>query len=464
MKLLRTAEFRVGLLATVVLVLLGVMVVNISEDPSLHGRTRGAHFKIADATGLIKSSPVKMAGIPVGIIKDIKLEDGIARISITIRKDIPVTQDSKIEIRANGILGDRYVELIAGNSGAPEVADNGEITNVRNAGSMDQVMSEVSKVAKDLGEVATALREATTGEGSTKSPLGRIIGNIEVITADIRDFTQTNKAKINGIVDNLHNTTETIDDLVNDPSENGFRAAWGNAVRSLNRVDRTMQNIEEITDKINSGKGTIGQLINDDQTINEINSAVSGVNQMIGSATKIQTNLDIHTEYLSSPGLYKTYLGLKIQPGLDRYYELQAVDDPKGVVEVTRTESTTSGGANGDVTEKKTFKNRVKFTALFAKNFYDFTVKGGLIENSGGVGIDYYFLRRKFRLSTELFDVREKDGARLRSSLRYSVIKGIYVVGGFDDYARPKDSSSYIGAGLDLTNDDLKALLGKLSF
>lgn len=462
MNLLRTVEFKVGLLATVVLTLLSVMVVRVSEDPALHGRVRRNYFKVADATGLVKSSPVKMAGIPIGIIKEIRLEDGLARIEISTKKDIPLAQDARAEIRASGILGDRYIELVPGSAAASELNDGDEIVNVRSAGGMDQVMSDVAKVTKDLGDVATALREATTGTGSSKSPLGRIVGNIEVITSDLREFTQTNKKKISEIVDNLHSTTETIDDLVNDPSENGFRAAWSNAVRSLNRFDRTMENIEEITDKINSGKGTIGQLINDDETINEINTAVSGVNQMLGSATKIQTNLDFHSEYLANPGLYKTYLGVRIQPGLDRYYELQVVDDPKGVVESVKTE-TTSGGATSTVEEKKTFKNRVKFTALFAKNFYDFTIKGGLIENSGGIGLDYYFMRRRLRFSNELFDVREGEGVRLRSSLRYSFVKGVYVIGGVDDYLR-SETSSYIGAGLDLTNDDLKALLGKLSF
>ena len=462
MDLLRTAEFRVGLLVTVVLVLLGVMVLQVSEDPTMHGRTRRAFFRVRDATGLIKSSPVKMAGIPIGIIKSIQLEDGIAKVEIVVRKEIPLNQESSAEIRANGILGDRYVEVLSPNPAAEPLAEGGEIQRVKSAGSMDQMMTEIGKVTQNLNDVAESLKAATTGSGSTNTPLGRIVGNIEVVTSDLREFTHDNKGKISQIVDNLHATTETLDDLINDPSEDGFRAGWTSAVKSLKKFDHSMQNIQEITDKVNSGKGTIGQLINDDQTITELNSAVTGVNQMLGTATKIQTNLDFHSEYLAANNLYKTYLGLRIQPGLDRYYEVQIVDDPKGVVETTRTETTSSAtGVQPTIDEKKTFKNRVKFTALFAKNFYDFTVKGGLIESSGGIGIDYHFLRRKFRFSTEAFDVND-SAVRLRSSLRYSLVRGVYVVGGADDYLT-KNTTSYFGAGLDLTNDDLKALLGKFS-
>jgi phospholipid/cholesterol/gamma-HCH transport system substrate-binding protein len=129
-----------------------------------------------------------------------------------------------------------------------------------------------------------------------------------------------------------------------------------------------MKNIEEITDKINSGKGTIGKLINDEKTVDELNTAIQGVSEFVGTASKTTTHLDFHTEYLGDVGEAKSYLGVRLQPGLDRYYELQIVDDPKGVVKETTTETTT-GGTTTVEDEKKTYKNKIKFTALFCKKF-----------------------------------------------------------------------------------------------
>jgi phospholipid/cholesterol/gamma-HCH transport system substrate-binding protein len=200
----------------------------------------------------------------------------------------------------------------------------------------------------------------------------------------------------------------------------------------LHRVDRALANVEEITEKVNSGKGTLGKLVNDEETVVELNKAVSGVNQFLGNANKIQTNVDVRSEYLSDANLFKSYASIKIQPGLNRYYELGVVMDPKGVVETTQTQTSNNPGgptaSDPTTTEKKTYKNRVKFTGLYAMNFYDFTVKGGLIESSGGAGVDYYLMRRKLRFSFEAFDVKDST-VRLRSSLRYSFIKGLYVTG-----------------------------------
>src|SRR5690606_21235220 len=118
--------------------------------------------------------------------------------------------------------------------------------------------------------------------------------------------------------------------------------------------------------------------------------------------SQLETSIDYHSEYLADARMTKSFLNIKIQPGLDRFYEIGIVDDPRGVVDTKRIER--NGNINDDYTETITYENKIKFTALFAKNFYDFTVKGGLIESAGGIGVDYYMHRRDLRLSVEAFD------------------------------------------------------------
>jgi phospholipid/cholesterol/gamma-HCH transport system substrate-binding protein len=138
---------------------------------------------------------------------------------------------------------------------------------------------------------------------------------------------------------------------------------------------------------------------------------------------------------------------------------LGVVDDPRGVVETQRTE--TSGTTTGDITEVKTFHNKIKFNALFAKNFYDFTVRGGIMENAGGVGFDYHMFSRRLRFSLEAFDF---DDMVLRAFLRFNIFKGVYVMGGGDNLTNDTYRSGFIGAGIFITNDDLKLLASKMSF
>lgn len=448
MNWLRAAEFKVGLLVIVVGSLIAVMSMRVSDDPSYLGRAKKNWFLLPNAAGLVKNSAVRSAGIPVGIIKDIRLQDGMARVDITVRSDVPLTTSAAIEIRSSGILGDKYIEVYPGSPTDPPIPDNSQILAIKEGGGMENLMAQIGEVAGSLKKVAKNLEEATTDDGTRKHVLGRIVQNIETLTGDLAQMSTENKDKIGDIVDQIHGITGSLEEVMNDKSESGVKETW-------KKLSKTVANLDEITTKIRNGEGALGKMISDEDTAENLSSAIEGVNDFVSAGNKIQTAFDFKTEYLGEVGAWKSYIGLQIQPGLDRYYYVAVVDDPAGVVETTRTQ--TSGSTNTDITEIKTYSNKIKFTALFAKNFWDFTIKGGLIENGGGFGVDYHFFRRKIKVSLEAFDFTRTN---IRGSVSYSFYRGLYVTGGINDALdNNRAQSGYLGAGLLLTNDDVKFLL-----
>lgn len=458
MKFLQAPEFKVGLLVLIVAGIIGVMSMKVSEDPSyLSGGSQEYWFLVDDATGLVTNSVVKLAGVNVGVIKKITLQNGQARIDLSLRGDLPVTTASEVRIKALGFLGDKHVDLNLRDTSAPRLADGSEIRNATDGGSMDVIMDEVTKISQSLGDISVTLRDAATGEGNPTHPIGRIIKNLENLTGDLAQVVGENRGSLTRLIDEMAELSEKLNDAMGDSDDEGFRAAWQGAVASLKRIEGTLANIEEISEKVKDGEGTIGRLINDDTIVEELNVTVRGVNELLSAAKRIETSIDVHSEYLSDIGEAKSYIGLRIQPGLDRYYELAVVDDPKGVIE-TVDQTVTTGGNTTTTTTVTTFRNKTKFSALFAKNFDNLTLKGGLMESEGGVGIDYYLLGRNLRLSIETFDFAD---LHLRTFARYNVWKGIYLIAGGDDLADSTNQSSFFGAGLFLTNEDLKLLLAR---
>lgn len=467
MSWIQSVEFKVGLLIVVVAALFGVMSVRISENVSYLGGSKKYWFVVPDAGGLIKNSAVRMAGIKVGTVKDILLYEGSARVEVEIRSDIILTSSARVEIRSDGILGDKHVEIVNGGVGDPPLQAGGRIGSVNDQGSLDSLIGEVSKLVKSFSGVSEKLEKALTKDGDLEHPMGRIVHNIEALTGNLSTLVEEKRGKLSEIIDQIHGVTKTLDGVINDKGDDGFKAAWKGVVASLKRVENTMKNVEEISAKINSGEGTIGRLVNDEKTVEELNTALAGVNEYLDAGSRLEMKLDFKTEYLGQQGLMKSYVGVKIQPGLDRYYELQVVDDPKGLKKRTDTTTTSSiTGTPGETTtsesQTKVYFNETKFTALFAKNFYNWTVKGGLIESTGGFGVDYYLFNKKLKWSFDAFNL---GSAHLRTFLQYNFFKGFYVVGGGDDLiSKDNNFSSYIGAGLSLTNDDLKMFASKLSF
>lgn len=449
-----TPEFKVGLLVLMASGLIATLALRSSEDPSYLGGSKDAWFLLDDASGLVKRSSVKMAGIDVGIIKDIQLQNGKARVQMVIKSDVPITRSARIEIRPNGILGDKFVEVVAGDPRDPPLRNGDQILIVDDRASMDRLIGEVSKITKSLGQVAENIRAAT--EGDTEKPLGKIISNLEKITTDVAQLTNEHKGQLGEIIDNIHEATANINEMISEEGPDGLKQRWKTA---LSRVDSSLKNIDEITGKINRGEGTIGKLVNDEQTVEQLNTAIEGVNGFLDTANKMQTSFDFHSEYLARDSQTKSYLSLNIQPGLDRYYEIGVVDDPQGVVE-TQQITTTSASGTSSITEDRRYSNKLKFNALFAKNFYNFTIKGGVMESAGGAGFDYHLLRKKLRFSVEAYDFAN---LQLKTYLRYSFFKGVYVIGGGHNLAGNNGNpSGFVGAGIFLTNDDLKLMLSRM--
>jgi phospholipid/cholesterol/gamma-HCH transport system substrate-binding protein len=453
MNLLSTPEFKVGVFVVAVATLVGVMSMRVSDSPNFIGGQKEVWFEVDNAGGLIKKSPVNVAGIRVGVIDDIVLKDGKAVVRLAIRPDVLLTESSKVEIRANGILGDKHVEIIPGSSSDPVVGHKEQIIVVEDNASIDRLVTEVSKITQSLSTIVDNIRDAT--EGDDTKPIGKIVKNLEVLTTDVSELMREKRGEVSDLISHLNNVAATLDQMVNDKSTEGFQSRFNS---SLARLESALGNIDEISTKINSGEGTIGRLINDEDTVEELNTAITGINSFLNTADKVQTSFDYYSHVFTQGEGVRSYIGVRIQPGLDRFYEIAGITTPEGVLQRQTQTNIVDGGTPVTTVQETRHDYRLRLTALFGKNFYNWTIKAGMIESRGGMGIEYNFWRDKARFSFDAFDF---DAPNVRAYVRYSFFKGMYVVGG-QQYIFENgndNASTFIGAGIFLTNDDIKALL-----
>jgi phospholipid/cholesterol/gamma-HCH transport system substrate-binding protein len=453
---IKTPEFKVGLLVLVVSGIIGAMSLKVSESSGFIGGKK-LWFNLENAAGLIKNGSVHVAGIRVGVIEKISLDDsnGQARIDVVIQPGVRLSKSSKIQIRPNGILGDKHIEIIPGNMTDPELANGDKIEGVEDSASLDKVLADAGKVAKSLVIVADNLRDAT--EGDPSKPLGKILKNIESLSGDLADIVRDKKGEVREIIDNVHSITENLDEVFGDDSENGFKQT---AKRVMARLDNSMKNIDEISTRINEGKGTIGKLINDEEMVDSLDAAVTTYGNLADVFNKTDLSIEANSNYLERINKTRTYFGVRLQPALDRFYELGLVSTPDGPEYEKTTTTVTDGNTPVVVNEKTVYENKYKITALFGKNFYNFGIKAGVIQNTGGVGLEYWALRRQLKVGIDAFDFED---FKLRPYIRYNIVKGIYIQGGGEDMTDSANRSFFIGGGVLLTSDDLKALISRVN-
>src|ERR1700744_1052836 len=72
------------------------------------------HAFIHDATGLAPRSRVTIAGIPVGSLDSIRLENGEARLDVKVKDDVVLYENATLGKKAASLLGEAMVVLTPG--------------------------------------------------------------------------------------------------------------------------------------------------------------------------------------------------------------------------------------------------------------------------------------------------------------------------------------------------------------
>jgi phospholipid/cholesterol/gamma-HCH transport system substrate-binding protein len=81
------------------------------------GPTHYSLFARFAAVGDLKrGAPVKVAGVKIGAVQDISLENYAAEVRLEIDRDIKLPSDTIGSIRVLGLLGDSYISLSPGGS------------------------------------------------------------------------------------------------------------------------------------------------------------------------------------------------------------------------------------------------------------------------------------------------------------------------------------------------------------
>jgi phospholipid/cholesterol/gamma-HCH transport system substrate-binding protein len=493
-------EIKVGVFVFIGIILLAYMTTQITRGQmvSRDMYTVYAHFK--NVSGLKTNSPVEIAGIDVGVVHGISLDNNLARVAMAIRPDVQIYSDAQATIRTRGVLGDKFVEISPGSPLTARLEDNESIARAVQPTDLDQVMASVADIADDLRTVSRSvahvfggpegeagMREAFVNLGEVAVNLNElvqantrgieiIVANLQSFSSDMVEISRANKDGIKHIVDNFELASREINTALIQMSSILETAEYGEGPVATILQDsqmsedmrRTVASLESLSRKLDEGRGTLGKLMSDDTTGEKIDDALDGINDFLDKFDRFQTVVDFHTEYMFRSGDTKSYLNLTLQPSEDMFYLLSLVDDPKGRTETreTRTKTRTDGGAwtTTEKIEDRTYKDRIKFSAQIAKRWNDLILRGGLIESSGGFGMDYFLWDERIKLSFDAFDLGSDDRAHLKAGANLYFLKNFYLTAGYDDFISKvdKNRSFFGGVGFYFTDQDLKYLFSSV--
>lgn len=482
-----SSEAKVGLFVLVGFIILGYMSVQVGKGGLglKKGYTVDVFFD--NVAGLGRDASVQIAGVEVGRVESIRLKAGRALVTLRIAPDVQLEKDVVAAIKTHGVLGDKYVDIIPGSKGQAFLKPGSMISLTERSADIDKLLTQAALIAEDIKLLTGSLSKVLAGEQGQQS-LSAIIENTRLLTQNLNALVMNNEAALRATLDNSRDLTGNLNQMVANNSDkitqvlDGLKGAsqqMQNSFAALNdisegmkkgegtvgqllkdnttvdRLNKTLASLQEVTDKINQGKGTIGKLVNEEDTVNNINKGLAGINRYVNKAEQFRTFLSYRGEYLTSKSDMKSYLDIRLQPTLDKFYILGITSDPRG--KRTIQDITTAGVT----TRQETWdKDSFLFNAQIGKRFRDVVLRGGLIESTGGFGMDYMALNDNLKLSFEAFDFAEDRRAHLKAAAEYRFFKHLYFAAGWDDFISNQDNGSpYVGFSIRFEDDDLKYLL-----
>jgi phospholipid/cholesterol/gamma-HCH transport system substrate-binding protein len=339
---------------TVVMVVASVLIYRFITDSGVQGRGYTVWCLMNDAAGIAKMSQVKMAGIPIGQIKSVRLQEGKARIDVLVDDSVPLYDDATATKQASSLLGEFYLTLTPGTEGKRQLKDGDRIRIVIEAASTDKIMKDLSAIADDVKKVSAALAR-TVGTPTGETNVKETLQNLKEITDNLNQAVRENKETVRHIMVNVENitgkggpqiervlenirvTTEHVRDLMAKPEAEGGREPGEvrQIIEKLNRsastLETTMRHLDVVAGRLDRGEGTLGRLSKDEKLINQVEGVAEDVGEYVGGLSRLQTILGLRTDYQFLSSTVKSYVELRLQPREDKYISFEIVNDPRGL-------------------------------------------------------------------------------------------------------------------------------------
>ena len=111
-----TLEFWVGVFFVFAVLCGGYLAVGLGDIKLFSSNRYELIAEFDNVSGLKTGASVEIAGVPIGEVLAINLQDPRALVTLSINKSVQLRDDDIASIRTKGIIGDRYIKVSRGGS------------------------------------------------------------------------------------------------------------------------------------------------------------------------------------------------------------------------------------------------------------------------------------------------------------------------------------------------------------
>lgn len=293
-----TNETKVGIFTIVGLVVL-ILGFSYMQGLQLFSPSKSYYAVYENVDGLKESNPVIMQGYEVGKVTKIEMrpqkDDLDILVKFNINKDVDLPQNTTARIINHDLLGAKALSIERGD--APQIAsENDTLQTARDLGlteSVNQLLAPVKERTEHLissvDTAVNALNEAINranlesmfeSVNSALTSLDRASGELDQMVVKESSRFDRIFSNVESITQNFEENNEEITNAVHNFSAISDSLAAADIKRTITQTTKTIEQLEEVIQKINNGDGTASRLLNDDELYKRLNNSAESLDEL----------------------------------------------------------------------------------------------------------------------------------------------------------------------------------------
>jgi phospholipid/cholesterol/gamma-HCH transport system substrate-binding protein len=282
-------EIKVGLFVLLGLVLAAALVIAFNKGSGPLQKTYRIRMQAKDVSGVIPGSFVLMAGVRIGAVERIELDDATGTVTLIAKLSSKhsVRDDAQFVIRQSGFIGDQYIAVFQGKSA--KYLHDGETVHVEAPFDLGEVARStgglVKRVDTMVGQLSNAVARVDTVllSSDTLTNLAKIVSNFHTVSEQtlstlnkLQSLIDTNTPSINASVTNAQAFTLNLRDLSVELRQT-LATNREELTASVKNIEKATEKLDAALGDVNSGKGLAGALIKNEQLATDMSLIMSNV-------------------------------------------------------------------------------------------------------------------------------------------------------------------------------------------
>ena len=256
------AELKVGLVTVLAITMAVILIFLVSGEGGFFWERYSLKAMFSNAAGLKSGAPVRVAGVEVGAVTDVRLVGNQVEVVMELNDDYQsqVRTTSRASLGSVSLLGEAAVDITASSTGTP-VPEWGYVPSGPATGSFTEV---TSKATEGIEQLNLLLQEMRSGRGT----VGRLF-------ADESLYTEMNALVSSAelVARSVNSGRGTLGRLVNDPA-------------SAQALEASLKNFEAMTARIRAGEGSLGKFLNDEALSRSLTSTTANLDTITGRISR----------------------------------------------------------------------------------------------------------------------------------------------------------------------------------